>query len=418
MEDEFSGNYPDRWLSLIFTQPWAIYEDPAREAGRLDYLLRCGAADIIHLRKPEADADYCTALLEAMSPETRARVMLHDHFHLLKQYNLRGVHLNRRNPSAPPGARRLSASFHDTSELPGKSELDYFTLSPIFPSISKQGYMPRFSPEELRPLLPPGKTIALGGVTPDSLFRLRRNGFAGSAMLGWIWGGDFRNRARALALRLKLLRSFPLLLITDSPTAEGTVRQAALAYEGGCRWVQVRMKGAERRDIIRAVTHLKRHYPDMLLSVDDDCTAALLGGADGVHLGKNDIATAGGREILGYAPIIGRTANTPEDIRQIAASPEGNTVDYFGIGPLRYTTTKKNLAPVLGFEGYRRILAGMRADGIHTPVLAIGGITPADVPELLATGVDGVAVSGAINSAPDPVAATRRFLAALRLDSI
>jgi thiamine-phosphate pyrophosphorylase len=117
--------------------------------------------------------------------------------------------------------------------------------------------------------------------------------------------------------------------------------------------------------------------------------------ATGVHLGKTDMPPAEARRILGDGFIIGGTANTFEDIRRL--TDEG--VDYIGLGPFRFTATKKNLSPILGLEGYKDILSRCRAAGIALPVLAIGGITVDDIPALMQTGVSGIAVSSAIRQA-------------------
>ena len=109
---------------------------------------------------------------------------------------------------------------------------------------------------------------------------------------------------------------------------------------------------------------------------------------------------------MGEEYIIGGTANTFEDIQRIAAQG----ADYIGCGPFRFTTTKKNLAPVLGIEGYRDIIAKMRNAGINIPMVAIGGITPDDIDEILATGVQGIAVSGTVLNADDPVAMMKSLL--------
>ena len=109
------------------------------------------------------------------------------------------------------------------------------------------------------------------------------------------------------------------------------------------------------------------------------------------------------RQILGEAFIIGGTANTFEDVKLHHAAG----ADYLGIGPFRFTTTKKNLSPVLGLEGYTSILAQMNEAGIRIPVVAIGGIVAEDIPAIMETGVNGIALSGAILQAPDPVEETK-----------
>ena len=132
-------------------------------------------------------------------------------------------------------------------------------------------------------------------------------------------------------------------------------------------------------------------------------------GADGVHLGKNDMPVDEARKILGNGKIIGGTANTIEDI--VRLHKQG--ADYIGCGPFRFTTTKKKLSPVLGLEGYKSIVQNMRDKGIDLPIVAIGGITVADIPAIMATGVTGIALSGAILGAADPVAMTENILKTL-----
>ena len=181
-----------------------------------------------------------------------------------------------------------------------------------------------------------------------------------------------------------------------------------MALEGGCKWIQLRMKDASDDEVRKAAAEIqpmcKEHEAVFLL--DDRVKLAKELHADGVHLGKNDMPIDEARRILGEEYIIGGTANTFEDIQRIAAQG----ADYIGCGPFRFTTTKKNLAPVLGVEGYRDIIAKMRNAGINIPMVAIGGITPDDIDEILATGVQGIAVSGTVLNADDPVAMMKSLL--------
>jgi thiamine-phosphate pyrophosphorylase len=121
--------------------------------------------------------------------------------------------------------------------------------------------------------------------------------------------------------------------------------------------------------------------------------------ADGVHLGKNDMPVAEARKILGDSYIIGSTVNSFQDILSVI---ETSTPDYFGCGPFRYTSTKKNLAPILGLEGYRNIISQMKIYGIDIPLVAIGGISKEDIPELMQSGIKGIALSGSILKAVHP----------------
>jgi thiamine-phosphate pyrophosphorylase len=183
---------------------------------------------------------------------------------------------------------------------------------------------------------------------------------------------------------------------------------AHLALEGGCRWIQLRMKEAQEAEVeaeaIR-VRDLCRKYGATFI-IDDHVALAKKVQADGVHLGKNDMPIEEARRILGDAFIIGGTANTFEDVKRHWQAG----ANYIGCGPFRFTTTKKNLSPILGLEGYRQILQQMKAAGITLPVVAIGGITYEDIPDILQTGVSGIALSGSILRAENPVEEVRRIL--------
>lgn len=181
-----------------------------------------------------------------------------------------------------------------------------------------------------------------------------------------------------------------------------------MALEGGCRWIQLRMKDAPAEEIIACAEEViplcRRHGAKFLL--DDHVELVRQLGADGVHLGKNDMPVDEARKILGPDIIIGGTANTIEDI--IRLHKQG--ADYIGCGPFRFTTTKKNLSPILGLDGYKSIVLKMKELGIDLPIVAIGGITVEDIPAVMGTGVSGIALSGAILGAADPVEMTARII--------
>lgn len=181
-----------------------------------------------------------------------------------------------------------------------------------------------------------------------------------------------------------------------------------MALEGGCRWIQLRMKDAPAEEIIACAEEVlplcRRHGAKFLL--DDHVELVRQLGADGVHFGKNDMPVDEARKILGPDIIIGGTANTIEDI--IRLHKQG--ADYIGCGPFRFTTTKKNLSPILGLDGYKSIVLKMKELGIDLPIVAIGGITVEDIPAVMGTGVSGIALSGAILGAPDPVEMTARII--------
>ncbi len=184
------------------------------------------------------------------------------------------------------------------------------------------------------------------------------------------------------------------------------------AITGGCKWIQLRMKGATD-DEVRPIAWKVKEWCRMMCAVfiiDDRVELVKEIGADGVHLGKNDMPIAEARRILGDDFIIGGTANTFDDVK---AHHEAGA-DYIGCGPFRFTTTKEKLSPILGLEGYRHITSEMRAQGIHLPIVAIGGITKNDIPDIMQTGVTGIALSGSILRAKDPAVETHEILEILK----
>jgi thiamine-phosphate pyrophosphorylase len=174
-----------------------------------------------------------------------------------------------------------------------------------------------------------------------------------------------------------------------------------LALQGGCRWIQLRMKDAtddEVRPIAIEAQQLCQKFGATFV-IDDRVALVKELHADGVHLGKNDMPISEARRLLGTDYIIGGTANTFEDVK----SHYESGADYIGCGPYRFTTTKQKLSPVLGLDGYRRIIIEMRAAHIDIPIVAIGGITQADIPAILATGITGIALSGTVLRAANPI---------------
>lgn len=188
-----------------------------------------------------------------------------------------------------------------------------------------------------------------------------------------------------------------------------------IALEGGCRWIQLRMKDASEEEVLKtaeSTRKLCRQY-DAVFLLDDYVELVERTGADGVHLGKNDMPIDEARRLLGKDKIIGGTANTFEDVKRIYSAG----ADYIGCGPFRFTTTKKKLSPILGLDAYSRIIKQMNAYGINIPVIAIGGILLQDVSDIMQTGVSGVAISGAIlnaNNDDNPVTTMKRFINELK----
>ena len=193
-----------------------------------------------------------------------------------------------------------------------------------------------------------------------------------------------------------------LQFITHYTEKYSYIDSARIALEGGCRWIQLRMKDADASTLEETALIVQKMCKDYgaTFIIDDHVLLTKKIKADGVHLGKNDMPIAEARRLLGDSFIIGGTVNSLDDVR---ATLQSATPDYFGCGPFRFTSTKKNLAPILGHEGYRNIIREMKEGGIRIPLVAIGGIRKEDIPELMADGVHGIALSSSILRAENPV---------------
>lgn len=199
-----------------------------------------------------------------------------------------------------------------------------------------------------------------------------------------------------------------LQFITHPSDKYSIAEEVQMAIEGGCQWVQLRMKDASEEEIRQTALEIIPMCQEngTFLIIDDHVSLVNDLKVSGVHLGKEDMDPLEAREILGPHAIIGITANTADDIIKY----KGKDVDYVGLGPFRFTTTKKKLAPQLGIEGYRDIVEKVRAAGVELPIVAIGGIVLDDIDALMSTGINGIAMSSAIINAPDPVAYTSEVL--------
>ena len=181
-----------------------------------------------------------------------------------------------------------------------------------------------------------------------------------------------------------------------------------IALDGGCRWIQLRMKDADETHlypIALQIQQMCQKYGATFI-IDDHVELVKKIKADGVHLGKLDMPITKAREILGNEFIIGGTANTFEDVK---AHYEASA-DYIGCGPFRYTTTKNNLSPILGLEGYHQIISQMKEAHIDIPIVAIGGITEIDIPELMQIPINGIALSGSILRAENPIEEMKKII--------
>ncbi len=198
-----------------------------------------------------------------------------------------------------------------------------------------------------------------------------------------------------------------LHLITDVRPGRDPVPVVAAALDAGVPVVQVRVPApaADRvvYDLARQIVARYRAAGATCL-VNDRLHVALAVGADGGHVGGTDLPVDAARRVLGPGAVLGATARDPGTAR--AAVAAGAT--YLGVGPAYRTATKQGLPEPIGPAGVAAV-----AGAVPVPVIAIGGVTAARIPELLAAGAYGVAVVGAVWGAPDPAAACRALVAAL-----
>ncbi len=203
-----------------------------------------------------------------------------------------------------------------------------------------------------------------------------------------------------------------LLFITQPVPGLSPPALVKRVCEGGVRMVQLRMKNASEEEIRKRAKEVEGvcHQSETILVINDHVEIAREVGAEGVHVGKGDMAPDEARRLLGKRALIGGTANSIEDIR--AHAQKG--VDYIGLGPYRQTDTKEELEPILGLQGYRDVIKKCELEGIGLPIYAIGGIRVEDVLPLLQTGVHGVAVSSTIAKAEDIPKAAEDFAKAVQ----
>ena len=401
----------NRWLRcapqvcstpIIITLPYICHN----EADALKALIGAGA-EIIHVRKPEASTEDLRRLLYTVDPVLRKYLTVHYNDSAAHDFALGGYHafMNCGLGMQIEKDMRCSLSAHTFGEVEAShGRVDYLFISPIFNSISKQGYASRWTREEIEEELAKKFScgvVALGGISENNVSLIRDMGFDGAALLGSVWTVDdgIIDIESTVDRYLRIVRKWRtaprLMLISD-----GTEPVVGKFLAGGGRWVQLRMKDASDDEITDKALRIKemcRQYGATFI-VNDKPEIALAVRAHGVHLGRNDMNPAEARKMLGKEYVIGGTANTFEDVVRL----KNAGVDYVGLGPFRYTTTKKNLSPLLGADGYEAIISRCRDEGIDIPVFAIGGILKDDIDTLLATGVRGIAVSGGIVNAPDP----------------
>jgi thiamine-phosphate pyrophosphorylase len=207
--------------------------------------------------------------------------------------------------------------------------------------------------------------------------------------------------ARGLRERLQLI------VITDPAAPSGVPNAVAAAVRAGAGAIQLRWKGGGSREMVELG---RRILPSVraagaLLFVNDRIDVALAVGADGVHLGEDDLPLEAARRIVPEGFLIGKSADTPDEV----AGAERAGADYVAIGPVFPTGSKPDAGSVVGIAGVARARAGAQI-----PLIGIGGIDASRAAQVLQAGADGVAVIGAVMFADDPLAATGEILQALR----
>lgn len=187
-----------------------------------------------------------------------------------------------------------------------------------------------------------------------------------------------------------------LQYISQAPKTGTHIDAIEQVLQAGGKWIQLRIKNQTEAEILpfaKAAQALCENYGAKLI-INDYPHLAKAVNSYGVHLGLQDMPVPEARKIIGKHQIIGGTANTFEHVRQRVA--EG--ADYIGLGPFRFTRTKENLSPIVGLEGYQKLMDKVSKAGISTPIIAIGGIEAADIPAILKTGIYGIAISAALTN--------------------
>ena len=196
-----------------------------------------------------------------------------------------------------------------------------------------------------------------------------------------------------------------LQYISQGETPEIHLENIQKACVAGAVWVQLRLKNCDVETILetaKKAREITNSFKAKLI-INDHYKIAKAIKADGVHLGKSDECPLVVRACLDDSFIIGGTANTAEDCKGLL----DKKVDYIGLGPYQFTETKKNLSPVLGVEGYQKILEELQTE---TPIIAIGGVTLKEVSEIINTGIYGIAVSGEITKEVSSIAEFQEIL--------
>lgn len=200
--------------------------------------------------------------------------------------------------------------------------------------------------------------------------------------------------------------------ITHDIPARSHSEQVQMACEAGANFIQYRCLTKSDEELITEINEIAGICDDWgsTLIITDHYHLLPQVDVQGVHIEDIQADFISIRKEIGEAKTLGASANSITDIKRISGT---SVVDYIGCGPFSITDTKPNNFPLLGIEGYRSIAEEMLANELNIPVLAVGGVKPQDVAELIKTGIYGVAASAAVNSAEDPKSVIKEFRKAL-----
>lgn len=199
---------------------------------------------------------------------------------------------------------------------------------------------------------------------------------------------------------------YDLYVVTDESLSHGRTHAeiAQAAVRGGARVIQLRDKEMSSRKLYETACEMQRICTDVLFIVNDRLDIALAAGADGVHLGQDDLPVAAARSMVPDNFLIGVSVGSVAEAKEAA----GGGADYVAVSPVFSTNSKSDAGAGHGIAVVREICAA-----VTCPVLGIGGITAERIPALIAAGLDGVAVISAVVSAPDISAAARSLAAVI-----
>ena len=409
-----------------------VLSDPSFIQGETEIIngLFAAGLECLHLRKPDCTKKEMQELIERIDPAFYNRLSLHQHHILAKDYGISRLHFTEKNrlQASEEKLQKLkeegyiiSTSIHDPEQLNLLSAyFDYTFFGPVFDSISKSGYksiLPEdfFLDNELKKM----PIIGLGGIDIANIGKVKDMNFDGAAVLGIIWKDPKKAVASfaRLGKSLRLAKSNPTHtnpvgmtnFVTPGFNPEGIgklqfisnrnnelthLESIQIALDAGCNWIQLRIKNQSPEEVLKQALKAKTlcdQYQAKLI-INDFPFIAKEVSAYGLHLGLEDMTIKEAREIVGNELIIGGTANTFEHI--LLRINEG--ADYIGLGPFRFTSTKQNLSPVLGINGFQQIMKQLAVLDKSVPVIAIGGILPEDIPGIKAIGLHGIAMSSAL----------------------